>query len=153
MLDMKRIGYGFEDDPAQFTDCHAVYIDTPKTERTARRDLFADGVLREGDTLVVLRLSALGRGFDLQKFRGILAEMGVTLAAEPVEPDARPPGPAPAFTPDADLEAAVRPLYHDRLYTLAHVQQRIKLRTGQDVDRHQLRRAWGSRGAGSRAAE
>lgn len=142
---MKRIGYGFEDDPAQFADCHAVYIDTPRTERSARRELFADGVLREGDTLVVLRLSALGRGFDLQKFRRILAEMGCALAVEPVEREARQPGPAPAFRPDADLEAALRPLYHDPLYTLAHVRQRIRQRTGQDVDRHQLRRAWGAR--------
>lgn len=90
-----------------------VWIDTPKSDRMERADLFTAG-LRPGDVLVLLSRSDLGRGREIERFEALAEKMGV--AIEIVPPDSPPqrlkPGPAPRFQPTDQERARVAHYWH-----------------------------------------
>ena len=142
-----RIGYGYERAESLFAglDVDRVLIDTSRTFRTERAALFAPGMLRTGDTLVLLALGDFGRGFGLAKFQAMLADHGVTIDVCP--PDVMPGkrGRPATFTPDSNQDDQMLTLWRDRAYTLAYVLRRAGEIMGYDVRRHQLSHRYGRR--------
>lgn len=142
-----KIGYAYERPESVFDGLGVdrVYIDTKRTERTERAHLFAPGVLRDGDTLVLRSRGDLGQGFGLAKFEQRLAEKGVSLEIVPIGRERGERGRPRKFTPDDAADAIIRPLWHNTAYTLAYVLRRARETMGHDVGRHQLRYRYGPR--------
>lgn len=88
MGDSRRVGYGFNRSPADFYAARVddLYLDTAKTDRFELTHMVRIG-LRDGDTLVLLRISDLGAGKGLRNLRKALADRGVKIEIFEPEPD------------------------------------------------------------------
>ncbi len=142
-----RIGYGYERPELLFNrlDCDRVLIDTSKTHRLERASLFAPGMLRAGDTLVLLALGDLGRGFGLSKFQAMLERHGVGIEICPPEKAEGMRGRPRKFNPDGNQDDQIRTLWRTPAYTLAYILKRASEIMGHDVRRHQISHRYGKR--------
>jgi len=142
-----RVGYGYERPELLFNrlDCDRVLIDTAKTLRTERASLFAPGMLRSGDTLVLLALGDFGRGFGLAKFKHMLEDRGVSIEVCPPEKAETMRGRPRKFNPDPNQDDQIRTLWRTPAYTLAYVLKRAGEIMGHDVRRHQISHRYGKR--------
>ncbi len=142
-----RIAYGYERAESLFKDldCDRVLLDTAKTHRMERASLFAPGMMRAGDTVVLLALGDLGRGFGLAKFQAMLEQHGVGIEVCPPEKVEGMRGRPSKFNPDPTQDDQIRTLWHTRAYTLAYVLKRAGEIMGHSVERHQLSHRYGRR--------
>lgn len=102
-----KIGYGMNRDPQALREIGAerVCVDHKRSERREREALFTTG-LREGDTLLLLSRSDLGRGREIERFEALAADAGVKIRVIDVPKPARlPPGPKPKFQPTPEQRA------------------------------------------------
>ena len=139
-LQYMKIGYGYERAEALFDSlgCERVYLDTPGTYRTERAAMFKPAALRLGDTLILLALGDLGRGFGLTKFQQMLEDRGISIEVYPVEKIEGLRGRPRKFDPDGNQDDLIRTLWRTPAYTLAYVLKRAGEIMGHDVARHQL---------------
>jgi len=142
-----RIGYGYERAESLFSglDVGRVLIDTNRTYRTERASLFTPGMMRPGDTVVLLALGDLGKGFGLTRFRAMLEAVGVELEICPPDVAHAKRGRPATFNPDDQQQDQIRTLWRDPAFTLAYVLKRTGEIMGYEVRRHQLSHRYGKR--------
>ena len=151
-----KIAYGYNRPVGAFDHVSpdSVYIDTDKTDREFRADMFRRGGLRENDTLIMFTRGDLARGQALPIFEAELAKLGVavTLIDMPtimvVNKSGRPLGAADldnlSTEDDATLKAMWKdPLIYTHRYCLNWVADDERL--GKPVMRYQLDYRYGKR--------
>jgi hypothetical protein len=135
-----RIGYGYRRTPADFSGVNVekVYIDHPGTDRAERSDMLRY-VLREGDTLVLLRRGDLGAGGEIPMIEQHLVGMDIAVEVADVAPVERgTPGRKPAFDPNTEQDKKIKRLWHDPRNTQKYVLDRASEIMGHEVKRHHL---------------
>jgi hypothetical protein len=143
---MRRIGYGYERQERDFAHagCDLVYIDSEKTNRCERTELFRLG-LRDGDTLVLLARGDLGKGRQVTGFIQEAERRGaaVRVAKRPPErPAHRPRGFEPPENEDAEILAMWKnPVMH----TTQSAINRAERANGGPVSRGQMYYRYGGR--------
>ena len=115
-------GYAYSDDPDEVRalpdelrahGADRVFVDHAKSGRAEREGLFRPSGLREGNVLLLLSRSHLGRGREIARFEAIVAERGASIRIpEKAVPIPKKPGPAPRFRPDYDQERRIRHYWH-----------------------------------------
>ena len=77
-----KIAYGYNRPVGAFDHASPdrVYIDTEKTDRQFRADMFRRGDLRENDTLILFTRGDLAKGQALPIFEAEIAKLGVTVS-------------------------------------------------------------------------
>lgn len=131
MTDQKRIAYGFDRKPADFTGRGVgrdkIFIDTDATEREELRAALAATI--PGAEVIVLALSDFGRGAMAAKIRGKFEANGgtVVVAGEAPRPRGRPAS-VIALSPE-DYEWA-RGVFLEGVQTRADLVAKINRKTG-----------------------
>jgi hypothetical protein len=143
-----RIGYGFNRHDKDFEkwDCERVWIDTRKSERVHRSDMFIflEGGAPGDDTLFLLSKGDLGYGKELKQLRDDLESLGVSVEYPPTPPDGR--GRPAKFEPTPEVDALLRSMWKDpRHYSVALCLRTAVEKTGADVKRHQFIYRYGKR--------
>lgn len=90
-----------------------MWIDTKKSERMERADLFTQGI-RKGDVIILLSRSDLGRGREIERFEALAEKLGATIqvVAPEKEPEKPKPGPVPYFQPTEQQRARIAHYWH-----------------------------------------
>lgn len=113
------------------------FVDLKGEARPERDALFAGGA-RNGDTLVLLSRSHLGRGQEISRLEAMLAEMGVSVEVFEIEaPAPRKPGPKPQWNPSYKEEEAARRWWQGP-FKRGHVFQLMRDHYGHDLTDQQL---------------
>lgn len=144
-----RIAYGYRRAEKDFAkaDVETIYIDTPKSDRNERREMFQGGGMRHGDTLVLLAKGDLGYGRELKRMRERLEEMGVSIEyveAIEVEAPTRPRGRPVGFNPTPDHDREIKEAWHDEDRVGSYA-IKVAARRGYDIQTHHLKHRYGNR--------
>jgi len=130
-----RTGYGYDRAEKDFAHVNVdrVYLDFSGSGRVERGQLLAPGVLRPGDTVVLLDARDLGA-------KATKAVEAAGLSIEVCDPPPQPArvGKPPKFDPDPEQDAKIRALWLNPGYTLQYIKDRAAEIMGEPVERHQL---------------
>ena len=138
-----RIFYGYKRRPDDAPDgCEQVWLDDAKTERQERFDMMLG--LREGDTVVVLSRSDLGRGAEVKALEAAIEGKGAALVVDAPEVLPKPVGRPARFAPTPEADAKIKALYHG-YNVMSYVLRRASELAGMEVKAHHLKRRYGNR--------
>jgi len=149
-----KIAYGYNRPVGAFdhTSPDRVYIDTEKTDRSARTDMFKAGGIRERDTLILFKRGDLAQGDALRHFESALASMNVTViliylpASLALSQGGRPVGTADLDDLTDDDDKAIKIMWKDPLiYTPKYCLKWASDKLGKPVKRYQLDYRYGKR--------
>lgn len=138
-----KIFYGYKRRPDDAPDgCDQVWLDDAKSERQERFDMMLG--LRDGDTVVVLARSDLGRGAETKAIEAAIKNTGAKLVIDAPEVMPRPVGAPAKFNPAPEADAKIKALYHG-YNVMSYVLRRASDLAGMDVKAHHLKRRYGNR--------
>lgn len=138
-----KIFYGYKRKPDDAPDgCEQVWLDDAKSERQERFDMMLG--LRDGDTVVVLARSDLGRGAETKAIEAAIENTGAKLVIEAPEVMPKPVGAPAKFNPTPEADAKIKALYHG-YNVMSYVLRRASDLTGMEVKAHHLKRRYGNR--------
>lgn len=110
-------GYGMNRNPVDLRKIGAekTWIDYGGSKRAERARLVELGV-REGDVVLMLSRSDLGRGREIERFEKLIADAGglieIVELPEAADQPRGKPGPSPTFAPNYDQERVCRHYWH-----------------------------------------
>lgn len=124
--------------------CDQVWLDDAKSKRQERADMMLS--LRDGDEVVVLARSDLGRGAEVAALEAAITGAGASLAVDAPEVMPRKRGRPARFDPTPEQCAKIKALYHG-FNVMSYVLQRASNIAGMEVKAHHLKRRYGNRWA------
>lgn len=138
-----KIFYGYKRKPEDAPDgCEQVWLDDAKTNRQERFDMMLG--LRDGNTVVMLARSDLGRGAEVKAIEAAILACGAKLEVDAPEVMPKPVGAPAKFNPIPDADAKIKALYHG-YNVMRYVLERASKLTGMEVKAHHLKRRYGNR--------
>lgn len=138
-----KIFYGYNRRPEDAPEgCDQVWLDDAKSERQERFDMMLG--LRDGDTVVALARSDLGRGAETKAIEAAIQNTGAKLVIDAPEVMPKPVGAPAKFNPSPDADAKIKALYHG-YNVMPYVLRRASDLTGMEVKAHHLKRRYGNR--------
>lgn len=138
-----KIFYGYKRRPDDAPDgCEQVWLDDTKTERQERFDMMLG--LRDGDIVVVLSRSDLGRGAEVKAIEAAIEGKGAALLIDAPEVMPKPVGRPARFSPKPEADAKIKALYHG-FNVMSYVLRRASELAGMEVKAHHLKRRYGNR--------
>jgi hypothetical protein len=143
-----KMFYGYKRAPKDApADCEKVWLDDAKTGRQERGDMMLS--LSDGDIVVVLAQSDLGRGAEVKAIVAGIEAAGASLSVGPPEVIPAQRGRPPMFAPDPEQDRKIRALYHS-YNVMSYVLDRASAIMGWPVQAHHLKRRYGNRWPNSR---